>query len=221
MTTPPKETNPKPGPVSADHENAWLNQHIQHLLVAVEHELRIAGPKGLSELELIKSLQKEPWELIGAVNFHTPDQLYPVHFLLFHVLYTLRDQLATSGEALSISPLRMIISPQPTVACNGLPGAEDKLRAFYLDLSQYHLSDAAIQRMMDDFWNGQTRSRPPLPVVSEAAMALGFPVLPEQFAPVKQQFRKRVMQAHPDRGGDTETIQKLNEAFSVLKAHYA
>lgn len=203
------------------NDDLWLTQHVQHLLVAVEHELRVAGPAGLSELDLIKSLQRDPWALIGTVNYHALDQLYPVHFLLFHVLYTLRDQLALTGEALVISPLRLALQNQQTIAGSGLPDEEDKLRAFYLDLSQYHMSDTSIQSMMNDFWTGQTRSRPDLPAVSEAASALGFSTLPVQFAPIKQRFRKLVMQVHPDRGGDTEAIQKLNEAFSVLKAHYA
>ena len=65
-----------------------------HLLVATEHILR-RHPAGINELGLIKTLQEPPWELIGEVNFGEPDKLYPVHFLLFHVLYRLRDQLAT------------------------------------------------------------------------------------------------------------------------------
>jgi|SRR5690554_90314 len=214
-------TAPEADTIVASSEQRWLDQHTEHLLVAVEHELRQAGPTGMSELELIKALQSEPWALIGSVNYHQPDQLYPVHFLLFHVLYRLRDQLAPGGESLLISPLRLVISKQQTVAGDGLPGEEDKLRAFYLDLSQYHLSEATIHRMMDDFWRGHCRTRPDLPAVSDAAETLGFTKLPEQFPPIKQRFRKLVMQAHPDRGGNTEAVQKLNEAFSVLKAHYA
>lgn len=49
---------------------------------------------------------------------------------------------------------------------------------------------------------------------------LGLDALPEDFALVKQAFRRAVMRAHPDRGGDTETVQRLNQAFSVLKAHF-
>ncbi|MDY6815757.1 MAG: hypothetical protein SV598_07755 [Pseudomonadota bacterium] len=45
-----------------------LDQQIQHLLVAVEHELRKA-PRGTSELALIRSLQAPPRELIGEVSF--------------------------------------------------------------------------------------------------------------------------------------------------------
>ncbi|OJT00700.1 molecular chaperone DnaJ [Marinobacter nauticus] len=221
MMTSPDVTATELDTTVASSELRWLEQHTEHLLVAVEHELRQVGPAGLSELELIKALQAEPWALIGRVNYHEPDQLYPVHFLLFHVLYRLRDQLAPGGESLLISPLRLTITKQQTVAGDGLPGEEDKLRAFYLDLSQYHMPEATIHQMMDNFWRGQCRTRPDLPAVSEAAGTLGFTELPEHFSPIKQRFRKLVMQAHPDRGGNTEAVQKLNEAFSVLKAHYA
>jgi hypothetical protein len=214
-------TATEPATTVASSELKWLEQHTEHLLVAVEHELRQAGATGISELELIKALQAEPWALIGSVNYHEPDQLYPVHFLLFHVLYRLRDQLAPGGESLLISPLRLAIATQQTIAGNGLPDEQDKLRAFYLDLSQYHLPEATIHQMMDDFWRGHCRARPDLTAVSDAAATLGFTVLPEHFPPIKQRFRKLVMQAHPDRGGNTEAVQKLNEAFSVLKAHYA
>lgn len=120
--TSPDVTATEPDTTVASSELRWLEQHTEHLLVAVEHELRQVGPAGLSELELIKALQAEPWALIGRVNYHEPDQLYPVHFLLFHVLYRLRDQLAPGGESLLISPLRLTITKQQTVAGDGLPG---------------------------------------------------------------------------------------------------
>ena len=74
---------------------------------------------------------------------------------------------------------------------------------------------------MDNFWAGNTLSRPEHSEAAEAARTLGFDELPGQFATVKKRFRKLVMRAHPDRGGDTGEIQQLNQAFSVLKAHYA
>ncbi|MED5466070.1 MAG: DNA-J related domain-containing protein, partial [Pseudomonadota bacterium] len=128
-------------PEASGEEHSWLQQQVQHLSVAVEHELRAAGPAGLSELELIRALQGERWSLIGTVDFHEPDRLYPVHFLLFHVLYRLRDQIAVEGESLNISPLRLsigqIVNRSESTA---LPDSTDALREFYLDLSQYFLS---------------------------------------------------------------------------------
>ena len=95
-------------PINASHprtvdDDDCLEQQIQHLLVAVEHELRSA-PAGLNELSLIKALQRPPWELLGQVVFSEPEKLYPVHFLLFHVLYRLRDQLSETGESRKFRP---------------------------------------------------------------------------------------------------------------------
>jgi hypothetical protein len=196
-----------------------LEQHIQHLLIAVERELR-QSPAGLSELELIRALQHPPWELVGEVQFHEPEQLYPVHFLLFHVLYLLRDQCAGTGTTLTISPLSIRLQEDRTVSGNGLPDTGDNLRRFYLDLSQYHLPEGAIQTMMDNFWAGRTGTAPALTDALAAAEVLGFECVPDHFPEVKLRFRRAVMQAHPDRGGDTEAIQRLNQAFAVLKAHF-
>lgn len=200
-------------------DDGVLGQHIQHLLVAVERELRRA-PEGLSELALIKALQRPPWQLIGEVSYHDPEKLYPVHFLLFHTLYRLRDQLAETGESLHISPLGIHLTLDDVVGGQGLPDAVDKLRAFYLDLSQYRLSEAEIQRMMNDFWAGQSGTAPDPDDALAAANTLGFEEVPDEFPEVKQRFRRAVMHAHPDRGGDTQSIQALNAAFSVLKAHF-
>ncbi len=209
----------RPGSGTRVVRDHLLEQHIQHLQVAVERELRQV-PAGLSELELIRMLQKPPWELVGDVRFHEPEQLYPVHFLLFHVLYLLRDQLAGTGTTLTISPLSIRLSEDRIVAGQGLPDTEDNLRRFYLDLSQYRLPEDAIQTMMDNFWAGRTGAAPALPEAEAAAEVLGFQAIPDSFPEVKSRFRRAVMQAHPDRGGNTEAIQNLNQAFAVLKAHF-
>ncbi len=211
-------------PISASHpravdEDDCLEQQIQHLLVAVEHELRTA-PAGMSELSLIKALQKPPWELLGEVVFSEPEKLYPVHFLLFHVLYRLRDQLSETGESLTISPLNIRIEAQPVVGGDGVPDSVDTLRQFYLDLSQYRLPEETIQQMMNDFWTGVSGEAPGQSAAREAAEVLGFQAVPADFPTVKHRFRRAVMHAHPDRGGKTETIQHLNQAFAVLKAHF-
>ncbi|WP_372970670.1 DNA-J related domain-containing protein [Marinobacter sp.] len=196
-----------------------LNLQIQHLLIATEHILR-QNPAGMNELAMIKTLQKAPWELFGSVNFAEPDKLYPVHFLLFHVLYRLRDQLASGGETLTISPLVIRLRKTAIVGGTGLPDQADELRNFYLDLSKYTLPEESINRMMDDFWAGRSGYRPEPLETREAAATLGFDDMPAGFEEVKQRFRRAVMRAHPDRGGETEAIQHLNQAFSVLKAHF-
>ncbi|WP_096275519.1 DNA-J related domain-containing protein [Marinobacter sp. LV10R510-11A] len=207
-------------PTHAKAPDSMLEQQVQHLLVAVEHELR-SSSLGIDELSLIKKLQKPPWKLIGELEFHDTQKLYPVHFLLFHVLYRLRDTLAEAGEKLTISPMRIGIERQDTIGGNGMPGTVDSLRSFYLDLSQYELPEDSINQMMDNFWAGYKGMAPSRPETLQAAKVLGFDSVPDSFLTVKQAFRRAVMQAHPDRGGETEAIQSLNEAFTVLKAHFS
>ncbi len=198
---------------------APLYPQIQHLSVAVEHILR-GLDRPVTELELIKTLQGPPWTLIGEVRYSEPDQLYPVHFLLFHVLYSLRDQLANEGIQVDISPLGIHLSQQTVVSGSGPAGHVDELRKFYLDLSNVQLSEETISQMMDDFWAGRSGRHPGESDAQDAAKTLGFPEIPARFTDVKQTFRRAVMRAHPDRGGKTEAIQDLNRAFSVLKAYF-
>ncbi len=208
-------------PVSVtDHTSPVLAEQIQHLMIAVEVILR-DNHEGLSELALIKSLQRSPWHLLGPVHFSDPSRLYPVHFLVFHALYRLRDELGSQGETLSISPLSIRLRAMDVVAGTGPPAHADPLRAFYLDLSKYELSKAAIGRMMEDFWSGQAGREPAPEEALEAAAILGFGELPESLDIVKHRFRRAVMQAHPDRGGDTARVQVLNEAFALLRRHFS
>lgn len=201
---------------------AWLEQQADHIQVAAEHELRMAGAGGLSELELIRALQGARWRLVGPVSFADPTALYPVHFLLFHALYRLQEQLAHGGEHLEIAPLRLkLASTGPASASRALPAEQDRLRLFYLDLSRYFMSDGDIQRMMASFHSGAPAVHSQPGDVESAARVLGYTALPPTFTDIKRRFRKRVMQVHPDRGGNTEDIQELNRAFSVLKSHYA
>lgn len=217
-TLAPQDYNSQPE--QGIQSDAILDQNIQHLLVAVEHELR-DSPEGIDELNLIKRLQSPPWRLFGNLDFQDPQNLYPTHFLLFHVLYRLKDSLAEAGENLSISPMRISIDRQDTIGGTGLPGAPDNLRSFYLDLSQYELPKDAIQQMMDRFWAGYQNTGPSGAEALAAANRLGFDTVPESFLVAKQAFRRAVMQAHPDRGGDKGSIQALNEAFAILKAHFS
>ena len=195
-----------------------LEHHVQQLSAAVEACLRKAHG-GLSELELIRQLQAPPWQILGPVDYANPAALYPVHFLLFHVLYRLRDELAERGETVTISPLSISLAPSDVVAGSGLPDRGDPLRTFYLDLNQYEMSEHDILRMVDDFWAGRAHQPPARESAAEAAMVLGFDDLPADFSEVKHRFRRAVMQAHPDRGGDTAQVQQLNEAFATLR-HY-
>ena len=216
-------TDPTARPIDRNTHDEFnlLDQQVEHLMIAAEHELRAAGPSGLSELALIKTLQSERWQVIGSVDFSRTEQLYPVHFLLFHALYRLNDELFPAGEHIQLSPLQIRLCPGSSSGNTSLPGAKDSLREFYMDLEQYYLSNTEIADMMDRFWTGTIVQKPNSASVASAAEVLGFESVPPTFGTAKRRFRKLMMKVHPDRGGSTVQVQHLNDAFAVLKAHYS
>ncbi len=196
-----------------------LEARIDHLMIAIESILR-QHPEGISELALIKQLQTTPWTLLGTVNFQEPAQLYPVHFLIYHAVYRIRDALSEHGEIVSTSPLCLKITIDLVVSGSGTPATQDELRKYYLDLSHYELSEAVIDSLMTNFWAGHSGQLPDHSALQSAAGQLGFESLPDAFDIIKRRYRREVMATHPDRGGDTERIQQLNAAFQVLKSHF-
>ena len=198
--------------------DAGLRLYIEKLHAAVE-SLLLTHPEGLSELQLIKTLQRPPWSLLGTVNFNEPSELYPVHFIVFHVVYRLRDELAVRGQNLQISPLLLRVrSAEAASAGYSLPEREDALRSFYLDLANYQLPQSDLDQMLDNFWRGL--QRPSTGAVDDALELLELDHLPPDYSAAKRQFRRLAMRHHPDRGGDNVRLQGLNQAIGVLRQHY-
>lgn len=201
----------------ADAEQLVLQKKLERLTGALYQILR-ASPRGLSEHALLKKLQAPEWAVLEPVDFRDPARLYPVHFVLFHALYQLRGKLLkTSGESLSISALAIAIVPGRPSATK-LPDRIDPLASFYLDLSNLHLSQDAIENMLDDFWRGVKR---PQPEQLEAACAiLSIDCPPDDLAVANQQFRRLAMAHHPDRGGDKQQLQQINQAIAIVRQHF-
>ena len=168
------------------------------------------NPDGIGEYDLMQNLKGQ-----GYFDFLSspalPHELFRAHFLLFHALYKLRDLfLANKSYLLDIHTLKIQLS-EYVEGANSIQ-KEDKLRAYYLDFS--HLEDTSedeIYDMLASFWNNFNRFEN-----RDAALAeLGLQD-PVDDKTIKQEYRRLAMQHHPDRGGDTEKLQKINEAVSLL-----
>ncbi|MFE8071578.1 DNA-J related domain-containing protein [Marinobacteraceae bacterium S3BR75-40.1] len=206
---------------TSSHDQADLALHVERLIPAVESILR--SHSSITEHQLIKILQAPPWRLLGKVVFSDPASLYPVHFLLFHVLYRLRDELvAESQETLHISPLEIQITAIHS-AGDSQVGESDPLSEFYRNLDNLTLSREAIEQMMDDFWRGQagmSAGGSSEGSLQEACAVLEVPCPPENYKNTKQQFRRLAMQRHPDRGGSNRELQALNQAMAVIRQYF-
>lgn len=182
-----------------------------HLAAPLERMLR-ESPAGISEFDLIRRLQAEAdLPEFGVAALRDPLSLFRTHFILFHSLYRLGDRLAGTGETVQVHCLRCrIVASAP--APGGTLDIPDPLRSYYLDLENLETADAeSVERLMGDFWRlflRQDRRAEAL-----AVLGLSDPVGNRE---IKAAYRRLAMRHHPDRGGDTATLQRLNEAMAVL-----
>lgn len=174
-------------------------------------ELLRASESGISEFDLIQALRGRDDTGLARADLRDNLTLFHVHFLLFHTLYRLRDELWSGGEGhLDISPLCIALRPyEPAVA--GL-AAHDPLREYYLDLNHLEQTSAEdVGDLLAQFWlrthAGEHRA--------EALRVLGLQD-PVDRDTIKRTYRRLAMQHHPDRGGDKARLQELNEAMAWL-----
>lgn len=178
-------------------------------ILALQVELE-KQPDGIGEYDLVQNLKA-----LGYFDFLTspalPYELFHAHFFLFHALYLLHDILLEKKTyLLDINTLKIQLLPYQKGE-NNLQ-QEDKLRAYYLDFSNLEkTSEDDVYDMLASFWNkvNQYDNR------EEALAELGL-VDPVDDKTIKQEYRRLAMQHHPDRGGDTDKLQKINDAVALL-----
>ncbi len=173
------------------------------------------APAGQTEHALIVRLRDEGVAPFAGADLAEPMDLFRTHFILFHSLYRLRAQLAAEGEWLRIHCLDIGIddaSAGSESASGQAVVAGDSLRDYYMDLDNLDTMDrATVEAMLSGFWRrldaGERRH--------EALELLGLDE-PAGVEEVTRRYRQLAQQHHPDKGGDTDTLQRLNEARMVL-----
>lgn len=178
-------------------------------------DLLDAHPAGLSEHALLGLLDERGVWGGEAFDYHDAPALFQRHFLLFHALYRLRDQLRVRALGdLAISALRIVkldYSPGATALAE-----PDPLREYYLDLGNLeNTSPRELDEMLGRFWSvlhARDDKRGALQVLQLTE--------PLDRATIKHQYRKLVMLHHPDRGGNTARLQELNAAAEILLTIY-
>lgn len=175
-----------------------------------------ARPEGLSEHQLIKLLNTEYGSELTAGAFDDNLSLFRAHFLLFHALYTLREQLwAKRSGHLEITALKIALQPYRPGQGEAL-AERDPLRDYYLDLTHLDTTSAEdVEAMLRGFWTRfvTTDDRHEALTVLELDDTTDFTV-------IKRQYRRLAMRHHPDRGGDKDALQRLNSAMDVLTRYH-
>ena len=185
----------------------------QELDGLLEQTHALLGEQPISEYDLINQLQRQGYFGFMDKRPAPSHVLFCAHFLLFHVLYLLRERLwKTEQGHLKISPLAIVLlGYQPGEA---QLSELDSLRDYYLDLEQLRTtSEEDVEGLLDSFWNEMTKRDQR----GEALAVLGLsdPVSEQQ---IRQRYKQLVMAHHPDRGGDGQMLQQLNQAMSQLSS---
>jgi len=185
-----------------------LNTALAEALLAI---LR-AHADGLSEHDLIRKLARDD-PAFGPDAYTDELSLFQCHFILFHHLYRLRDDLWKNGEGdLAIHCLKIELHPRPD-GSGRLPAAHDPLQDYYLDLANLESTGKQeVLEMLDTFWLRFAR----LDRRAEALAALGL-ADPVDDPEIKRRYRELAMEHHPDRGGEMEKLQAINAAMGLLE----
>lgn len=176
------------------------------------HVLLRARPEGVTELDLMERLAAEGWSWFDGDARAEPEGLFRAHFLLFHVLYRMRAGLRPHGLDVRVHCLDVRLVPMERIAEPRGVAAHDGLAAYYLDRSNLEGMDAdAVERLIAEGWARIRR-------YGERQEALAVLGLEADADPrtVREAYRRLAMHHHPDRGGDTETLQRINEAYRTL-----
>jgi hypothetical protein len=138
--------------------------------------------------------------------------LFQRHFLLYHCLYRLQQALWESASGhLQISALAIRLHPYQSQPSTQM-AEPDPLRTYYLDLSQLDKTlQSEVNELLASFWQRLARRD----TRAEALTILGLSD-PIDDKIIQQRYRQLVMSHHPDRGGDTATLQLLNAAMADL-----
>ncbi len=171
-------------------------------------------PEGITELALMNALDDAGYTLFDREERRDPAVLYRSHFILFHLLYCLRTELAPAGEDLEIHCLdiRLRRCPPAGAGAGNAVAEHDGVADFYMDLENLEGMDAdAVDRLIAEGLSRIERHGRR----GEALSVLGLEE-PASVDEVRLAYRRLAMRHHPDRGGDTETLQRINEAYLLL-----
>lgn len=171
-----------------------------------------AHPAGISEYELIRTLESSGEPGFDAECLRDNLSLFQTHFFLFHNLYQLHEQLWNSGEAhLNISPLCIQLLPITDSATSAI-SEHNPLRDYYLNIENLNDTTANdVESLLGKFWQRFVRNDERSNALAE--LELSDPV---DWSTIKTQHRRLAMQHHPDRGGDEQRLQAINAAMDVL-----
>ena len=188
-----------------------FTQLIEHSLFAPVKAFLEEHSEGVKEYEFLRHLDELGVFQVLDTGISSELLLFQKHFLLFHVLYAINQQrVADKQGALQISALS--IRQLDYVEADMQIGEVDPLSAYYLVLENLtSATEDNVNDLLDAFWVKYLKNEKR--GCALRVFGLNDPVTDTK---IVQCYRKLVSVHHPDRGGDKDKIQGINEAYAVL-----
>ena len=166
---------------------------------------------GFQEYELLSHLNTQGYFNALDVEVSMTLLIFQKHFLLFHVLYSIHQQRVDDKQgALLITPLD--IRPLDYVAADTQIGEIDALAGYYLNLDNLELStEDNVNELLNSFWEMYLKYDKRADALR--VLELKDPVTDKE---IVVRYRQLASVHHPDKGGDHEEIQAINEAYAIL-----
>jgi DnaJ-domain-containing protein 1 len=189
-------------------------EHHNDIQAVHTHLLNILQqyPDGLSEYELFSALAELGLDAFDKSAFSNEHRLFCRHFILFHALYRLRDELLLRQQyLLEISALKICLLPWS--AGQAALVQHEPLRAYYLDILELEkITPEEVADMLGRFWASYHSQQG-----RESALHILDLQDPVDIDTIRKQYRQLAMRFHPDRGGDTGKFQEVNAAMRLLE----
>jgi DnaJ-domain-containing protein 1 len=175
-----------------------------------------AHPDGISEFAMFAELARGGFAEFEREVFADRMKMFRSHFVLFHVLYVIREELVMRREGhLTIEVMRIHLRPwaSPDPNAEATLTEHDPLRDYYLDPSNCDaMTDEELRAMLDRFWERFAAHDGR----GDALRVLGLEP-GASWDEVKSRHRALVFEHHPDRGGDAVQLAAINAAMRVLE----
>lgn len=179
---------------------------ITHIKAVLEEH-----PEGVSEHDFLRTLDEQGFFKTLDAAASSTLLLFQKHFLLFHVLYSINQQrVADKRGGLQITP--MLIKQLDYLEADTQIGEVDSLCDYYLELENLtSVTGDEVDDLLNGFWVKYLRNDKRGAALE--ALGLSDPVTDTK---IVQHYRKLVSVHHPDKGGDKDKIQEINEAYAAL-----
>ena len=190
-----------------------MKEQEKEKLLNLLYDILTSEPEGIKEFDLVSRLREKKINFFDFENLQDPVVLFRCHFLLFHLLYTLRDRLREEGRGdLEIHCLKISLRPFQS-SSDLIPEVKDTLQEYYLDFK--HMEEVVkedVEKMIDSFWDKYAKFN----LRTEALAVLNLEAAATE-EDIKKRYRKLVLDHHPDRGGDATEFNQIIEAMEVLR----